>query len=252
MLLNEKRTTVAYRCPDCGAGVLSAVGLFNLSADMVKLKCSCGKSEMKLVYNRDGTVRLTVPCLLCAAPHNFTVKSNVFFAEDLFVLPCPYSDINIAFTGEMNRVKAELARTELELLDLLEENGITDFSALHGDEKDLPDPQILDIVLFVIDDLDAEGKIYCHCHPDTGGNGHPDTGGKGHPDTGDKGHPDPDLSAPEKVYEPWDEEESRYEAALTDEGIVLTCRHCGATRTIPTDSMLSAHAFLNADSLHLE
>ena len=53
MLLNEKRTTVAYRCPHCGGGIMSAVGLFNLSADMVKLKCTCGKSELKIVYNRD-------------------------------------------------------------------------------------------------------------------------------------------------------------------------------------------------------
>ena len=156
MVLNEKRTTVAYRCPDCGGGILSAVGLFNLSADMVKLKCTCGKSELKIIYNRDGTVRLTVPCLICSQPHTFTVNASLFFTDELFVLPCPYSDINIAFMGEMNQVKAELARTELELLDMLEENGITDFSALHGDEKDLPDPQILDIILFVIDDLDAE------------------------------------------------------------------------------------------------
>ena len=229
MVLNEKRTTVAYRCPDCGGGILSAVGLFNLSADMVKLKCTCGKSELKIVYNRDGTVRLTVPCLICSQPHTFTVNSSLFFSDELFVLPCPYSDVNICFTGEMNAVKAELARTELELLDMLEENGITDFSALHGDEKDLPDPQILDIILFVIDDLDAEGKIFCRCHPD------PALGGS-------------DATS----YGEWNEEESRYEAEITDEGIKLTCRVCGASTVIPTDSMLSAHAFLNADSVHLE
>ena len=229
MVLNEKRTTVAYRCPDCGAGILSAVGLFNLSADMVKLKCTCGKSELKIIYNRDGTVRLTVPCLICSQPHNFTVKSSLFFSDELFVLPCPYSDINICFTGEMNRVKAELARTELELLDMLEENGITDFSSLHGDEKDLGDPQILDIVLFVIDDLDAEGKIFCRCHTD------------------------PALQpASDTEYPEWNEEASRYEAEITDDGIKVTCRVCGASRVIPTDSMLSAHAFLNADSLHLD
>ena len=231
MVLNEKRTTVAYRCPDCGGGIMSAVGLFNLSADMVKLKCTCKKSELKIVYNRDGNVRLTVPCLICSQPHTFTVKSSLFFSDELFVLPCPYSDVNICFTGEMNRVKAELARTELELLDMLEENGITDFSALHGDEQDLPDPQILDIILFVIDDLDAEGKIYCRCHPDPARE-QPDTDGES--------------------YGEWNSEESRYEAELTDDGIRLTCRVCGASRVIPTDSMLSAHAFLNADSLHLE
>ncbi len=233
MLLNEKRTTVAYRCPDCGAGVMSAVGLFKLSADMVKLRCTCGESELKIVYNRDGTVRLTVPCLLCATPHTYTVNSSLFFSDELFVLPCPYSDVNICMTGEINLVKAELARTELELLDMLEEHGITDFSALHGDERDLGDPQILDIVLFVIDDLDAEGKIFCRCHPD------------------------PALATPEELaaataYGEWPEEESRYTAELTEEGIALSCRHCGASRMIPTDSMLSAHAFLNADSVHFE
>ena len=246
MILDPKQTTIAYRCPVCGAGVISAVGMFSMSADMVKLKCTCGKSELTMVYTADKKVRLTVPCILCPKPHSFVVSQSIFFGRDLFLLPCPYSDINICFTGEMNRVKAELARTELELLDMLEENGITDFSALHGDERDLGDPQILDIVLFVIDDLDAEGKIYCTCHPDTG---HPDTG---HPDTGhpDTGHPDADT-APEE-YAPENRPESRYEAEITDDGIKVTCRICGATRTIPTDSMLSAHAFLNADSLHLE
>ena len=227
MVLDLKQTTVAYRCPHCGAGVMSAVGLFSLSADMVKLKCTCGKSELKIIYNRDGTVRLTVPCLICSQPHTFTVNSSLFFSDELFVLPCPYSDINIAFMGEMNQVKAELARTELELLDMLEENGISDFSALHGDEQDLPDPQILDIVLFVIDDLDAEGKIYCRCHPD------------------------PAEEKETADYGEWDSEESRYEAEVTDEGIKLTCRHCGASTLIPTDSMLSAHAFLHADNVHL-
>ena len=42
------------------------------------------------------------------------------------------------------------------------------------------------------------------------------------------------------------------EAEITDEGIKLTCRECGASTVIPTDSMLSAHAFLNADSVHLQ
>ena len=230
MVVSPKQTTVAYRCPHCGTGVMSAVSLFHLRGNMVRLKCTCGQSMMEIEPTADGKVRLCVPCIICPKPHRYTVSEKIFFGEELFVLPCAYSDINIAMMGDTNHVKAELARTELELLDMLEEHGITDFSALHGDEKDLSDPQILDIVLFVIDDLDAEGKIYCRCHPD------------------------PAMDAPAETYEEWtgDEGESRYEAAITEEGIVLTCRHCGASRTIPTDSMLSAHAFLNADSLHLE
>lgn len=234
MLLNAKHTTVAYRCPHCGAGVMSAVGLFNLSADMVKLKCTCGKSEMKIVYNRDDSVRLTVPCLLCAKPHQFTLKTNVFFSDDLFVLPCPYSDVNICFTGEVNRVKAELARTELELLDMLEQQGIPDFSALHGDEHDLGDPQVREIVMYVIKDLDAEGRIYCRCHPAGAADSAGDSAGAVLGSRFD------------------DESEGQYDAEITDGGIRITCRGCGMSKLIPTDSMVSAHSFLNADSLELE
>lgn len=241
MLLTPKQTTVAYRCPHCAAGVMSAVGLFNLSADMIKLKCTCGQSELRIEYDRDETVRLTVPCMICAKPHHFTVRRSTFFSDELFALPCPYSDINICMTGDTNLVKAELARTELALLDLLEENGVTDLSALHGDTRELGDPQVRDIVMFVINDLDAEGKIYCRCHPDPAMSS-----------VGTDTAASPSSPVADGADAATDAEESRYEAEMTDEGIRVSCRICGASHTLPTDSLLSAHAFLNADSLHLD
>lgn len=226
MVIDPKQTTVAYRCHECGGGVISAVGLFNLSADMVKLKCTCGNSEMQIINRKaDDTVRLSIPCIFCRKPHSFNVNKNTFFSKDIFLLPCPYSDINIGFVGEGNNVKAELARTELELLDMLEENGIEDFKSLHGDESDLPDPQVLDVISYVIGDLDAEGKIYCRCYPE-----------------GREPLPDGEI----------DREDSEYEIEVSDEGIKVSCARCGASRTIPTDSMLTAHAFLNSDFLKLE
>lgn len=216
MVLNPKQTTVAYRCPHCGAGVMSIVDPFTLNADMVKLKCDCKKSEMWVVYSNDGKVRLTVPCIFCPKPHSFVVNSSVFFGKDLFVLPCPYSDINIAMMGETNNVKAELARTELELLDMLEKSGLESFADIRAeDEQDefLGDPQIFDIIMFVINDLDAEGKIYCNCK---------------------------------------DEGEGDFEVEVLDDGIKVSCKKCGASRIIPTDGLLAANAFLNADSLYLE
>ena len=62
--------------------------------------------------------------------------------------------------------------------------------------------------------MDAEGKIYCKCSTDDNGRS--------------------------------------YNAEITSEGVRVTCKKCGASRTIPTDSRLSAHAFLNADALYLE
>ena len=215
MILDAKQTNIAYRCPKCGSGVISAVGIFSISADMVKLKCTCGGSEMTILYGKDGKVRLTVPCLVCPNPHQFTLSSNVFWGQELFSLPCPYTGINLAVMGDLNLVKAELARSELELLDLMEKSGVTDFSAMNqAEEGVLSDPQIDDIILYVIKDLDAEGKIYCKCPPG--------------------------------------ETNREYDVEVRDDGILVTCKKCGASRLIPTDSRLGAYAFLNADSLHLE
>ena len=212
MILNPKQTTVAYRCPSCGAGVMSAVGFFNLSADMIKLKCDCGGSEMSLVYGKDGKVRFNVPCFLCPTPHQYTLSSNVFFDKDLFVLPCPYSGINIAMMGETNNVKAELARTELELLDMLEQSGLQSFEELHS-EQSISDPQVIEIITYVIKELDEEGKIKCRCEQG---------------------------------------EESEYELEFLADSIQLTCKKCGASKRIFTQSLIDAHEFLNADSIELE
>ena len=48
MILDEKKTTVAYRCPGCGAMVRSMIGAFTLSADMMRLKCPCGESAVRV------------------------------------------------------------------------------------------------------------------------------------------------------------------------------------------------------------
>ena len=49
-----------------------------------------------------------------------------------------------------------------------------------------------------------------------------------------------------------DEDGKQYDAEILDDGVLVTCRKCGASRLIPTDSNLGAHAFLNSDALYLE
>lgn len=215
MVLDAKNTTLAYRCPKCGAAVMSGVNMFSLTADMLKLKCSCGGSELVLVNGKDAKVRLTVPCMLCGGGHHFTLSRSLFFGKELFCMPCPYTDINLCCVGDENYVKAEMSRSELALLELLEQNGLTDLSELSdGEEQAFPtDPQVRDIVMFVIHDLDAEGKIKCHCTDDV--------------------------------------TERQYDADIENDGIRVTCRTCGASRLIPTDSSLAAHDFLHCDSLDL-
>ena len=77
----------------------------------------------------------------------------------------------------------------------------------------MTDPQVLEVVLFVIRDLDEEGKILCRCAP---------------------------------------EEEHEYDAEILSEGVRVSCKRCGASKLIPAGSLMEANDFLNCDSLTLE
>ena len=167
---------------------------------------------MDINVQNDGNIRLTVPCVFCPNPHVFTVSKSLFFGRDIFLLPCPIYGIDVGFIGKEADVSGELDRTEAELKEMLEENGISALDVFSGnkDEDDpLSDPQIYDIVMFVIKDLQEAGDIKCSC-----GNG-------------------------------------PYSIDIFDDCIRVTCDECGDFEDVPTDSTIAANAFLNADYLEL-
>lgn len=216
MVIEPKRTTVAYRCPACGQSVMSAVDIFSLNAAMVKLKCECGGSELTAVDADDGRVRLSVPCLACPKPHVFTVNRSVFFGKDIFLLPCPYTNLDVGFLGSPEAVGGELERVRLELVELLGEGaleGLTEQAQSHEDNDGQDaDPCVADIVRYVVRELLEDGHVFCNC--------------------------------PEHVC-------NDCETELTDDGIRVSCRDCGASALVKTDSLIRAYDFLNADSLTL-
>ena len=215
MVIDPKQTFIAYRCPHCGNGVISSVGVFSLGGDLLKLKCECGESELTIQRSQTGQIRLTVPCLLCPKPHNFTVSESLFFKKELFILGCPYTNVDICFLGAVEEVSAGLDRAHLELLDMLGVEEIENILKANGERQDevFTDPQVYDIIMFVIGDLAEEKKIFCRC--------------------------DGGLC-------------EEYGVEMLDDGIRVFCKNCGAQQTIPTDSLLGAHAFLNCDRLNLE
>ena len=212
MVLNQKETTVAYRCPECGASVMSMVGVFTLTADMIRLKCPCGQSELEIVYTRDKKVRLTVPCFLCPTPHSYLISSQMFFDRELFALPCGYSGLDICFVGQKDKVQEAMKAAEEELLELLGDTSFEQLSSQRhsGGGQELTDPQVFDIVMYVIRDLADEGKILCSC-----------------PDGGD------------------------YEAEILDDCIHVRCKQCGDSLDIPAGSLTAANDFLGCEELDL-
>lgn len=163
MIIDSKNTTVAFRCPRCGNAILSGVNIFRLSGDMVRLRCTDCDEALTIRRASEGKMLLSVPCLVCARPHNLTVNENTFFCDDLFTFPCPISGIDTLFAGKEEKVKEALDKSAEELTALLDEAGIDNLSALHGEEEDPSQTAIEDVVHFLLCELEDEGRITCYC-----------------------------------------------------------------------------------------
>lgn len=168
MVLTPGNTHIAYRCPECGSAVIGFVGKFALSADMLRLKCACGGSHLDINITNDKKIRLSVPCIFCRSNHSLVVSESIFFGRDLFLLNCPYSNMDICFIGKKEKLDSELERSgkELErLLADLEAESIRDMQPEDINEEDvLPDPTVYDEIRFLIKSLEDEGAIDCPCH----------------------------------------------------------------------------------------
>ena len=167
MVIGEKKTCIAYRCPSCGSGVMGLCGDFVLAGGrMLKLKCPCGATEhMTVAEAGDNKLRITVPCLLCASDHRYLVSKSVFYGRDLFLLNCAYSDLDICFIGDEEKVSGALQENEARLKQLFTDAGLSSLARMRGDEEDvLPEAGVLDVIRFLVRELEADGQIDCPCH----------------------------------------------------------------------------------------
>ena len=214
MVITPKETHIAYRCPHCGDLIYGFVGKFALAAGMVRLKCSCGESYLDATATQDGKMRLSVPCLFCKQNHNYTVSQSIFFGRDIFLLNCPYSNMDICFIGDKDKCDIEAERTEKELQRLLldlEAEELKDIQPQDVDEEEiLPDPAVYDTLRFVVKDLEAEGRVKCPCS------------------------------------------DGRYELRFVDNGVEVYCENCGASYTFTATSPSVAEEYLDIDSLELK
>lgn len=214
MIINNNDSTISYRCPSCGGWATGNIGFFSLSAEMIKLKCSCGGSELVGEQTKDGKIRLRVPCFFCPNPHNFTMSKSMFLNREIMSFPCDYSGIDICITGEKEAVAEACADSDDELLALLGEDDYSSFSeVLNSDEKtEYLDPQVTEIVSYVIKDLDESGEITCKCP----------------------------------------EDEGLYVVEQVSDGFVVRCENCDCSVHLPITSTIQAQSFLDCAHLDLK
>ena len=212
MILNPKESIVSYRCPHCGTTVMSMIGTFALSGDLIKLKCNCGESELIISYTNDNKIRLIVPCLACENPHTFNISSEAFFRRDLLELSCKALGINICFVGNKDKVFEAIERSDKELAEMMGEYSLEDIGKMGGNpEGSITDAQVYDLVRFMLCEMKDENAILCNCADGMG----------------------------------------EYDFSITESGVEVFCTKCNATKTFDMNSVQKANDFLNVDELDL-
>lgn len=211
MIIEPKKNTLAYRCPACGGVPTGIVSIFSLSADMFKLKCDCGKSSMTVEKAGENQFRLTFPCVSCPHPHERIVSKEVLLGIDSLIFSCNTCGIDLCFLGQEDKVSYAIEYSNNEISTMLGDYAIDKLKSKESDVN-IADPQIMEIVRFVVNDLHEEGKIYCNCKDNDGD----------------------------------------YVVDIMEDFISINCKKCGAKAIVPADSTIAAYDFLNADSITLK
>lgn len=162
MIIQPKETAIAYRCPECGTTVHSVVGVFALSGDRIKLKCSCGGSELLIENTQDGKMRFTVPCIFCPHPHNFLISRKTVLSRELFTIPCGLAGYDICFMGREDKVREAVEQSDKELYEEISAEEIRELKDKNSSES-YYDEHIADMLVYVFGELCEEGKIHCKC-----------------------------------------------------------------------------------------
>ncbi len=239
MILSAKENALTYRCPICGAHVISMVGVFGLSGDLIKLKCTCGGSVLTIQREKGDKLALSVPCLFCEEEHQYTVDRRMMFTNRALTLTCQLTGLEVMCVGDEESVK-EYCRIQDEKLDDIlkqigyesleqyltgaaqnrlnraayEEDGYEDdYEDDEEDEVLVDQAEVIAAVDFILAELEEEGHLRCACK----------------------------------------EGEERDLAYCYQDGILqIFCRSCGSETEIQIRTGADLHAFYEIDAIRLE
>ncbi len=166
----EKKTYIAYRCPECGNAIDFFINIFQLSGKGFEMSCpECKSSKINITRASDGKIRLLVPCLVCPHPHPYTLSDEIFFNRDLFALQCSFTGMDICFIGDEINVIESMSDNEKLLEEMMyEEEEETDPNAaeMHkvtSRKTNFENSFIMYEVLNILKDLIEAGDISCNC-----------------------------------------------------------------------------------------
>ncbi len=124
MLINRK-STLAVRCPWCGNICISEVDPFSISGNRGAMaKCLCGQDLFSLKKQKSGGYQLNISCIACDYEHIYRLESRELWKDDLSILNCHYTNMEVCFLGKESKVRQAVETYEKEMEEIIEELGI--------------------------------------------------------------------------------------------------------------------------------
>ena len=230
MILPSRENAITYRCPRCGSHVLSMMGVFRLSGDLIKLKCSCGDSKMTITRQPGDKIALEVPCIFCEESHRYVIDRKQLFSQKPFSLTCRVTGMDVCCVGDEDTVKkyaedsdekldailkecgfASLEEYLMRMASARAEQGMEDEDRFEEDEVLVDEGEVIAAADFILAELDEDDKILCGCE------------GKGD-----------------------------YAYSYRDGYLQCFCKKCGSEKDIPIRTGAELRQFLDIDEIELE
>ncbi|ABO51679.1 conserved hypothetical protein [Desulforamulus reducens MI-1] len=148
-------TTLAIRCPECGALEFHNLSRFALSGrGKLQISCSCGAFLLGIVNRSAGSYWLQIPCIFCETKHIREISGVRLWGKEVIYLNCPESGLELGFIGKYEEVK-ELA----ESLD----SGIESLIDELGYDEYFNNSEIMHEVMQSLQEIADNGGLYCQC-----------------------------------------------------------------------------------------
>lgn len=149
-------TTLAIRCPECGALEFHNLSRFALSGQgNFQVKCSsCGSFLLGLIRKKPHSYWLQIPCVLCETKHIREISGTSLWTGKTVNLTCPESGLELGFIGRAEEVK-KLAQTLDPGLESLIEDMLSD--------EDFNNSEVMHEVMQRLQDIADNGGLFCQC-----------------------------------------------------------------------------------------
>lgn len=154
-MLISTQTTIALRCPDCGRLDLYGLWRFSLSGGRsTRIICECGRCLVSISPKGKGVFNLQMDCTMCERKHLKSYKASDIWNNQLEILVCDNTGVEIGFMGASEYVKESVKNMDRSIKEMAEELGY---------EKYFLNSDIMYQALECIHIMSEEGRLSCSC-----------------------------------------------------------------------------------------